>query len=340
MVTRLLLLLALAAFAAGQPGAIPGITSSADQNAIASTSSPAPAPSPVLAPAPGNSLCPDIQVGFDFKGGDLKPSDSSPATPLVTYNTTVVAASSPDECCAVCAANPDCAAWTLTPTTNCQNRLGSNFDGCCYLKNREGWQKVDAPDYASGVVRLPSPPAAPSPAPAPSPSPPPPAPVPSPPPPPRSPSPPPPSPPPPSPPSPSPEPVPAPAPAPVPAPAPAPETAPSPSPKPSRSCDPATFVLNTDFSGGDIRGVGVKNSNSRDTVVPAESAADCCAQCADFSGCGAWTMYDGTVNCGGRLGDAPEGTNCCYLKEASGWDPRFKAGVTSGSFGSPVDTLG
>eukprot|EP00887_Chlorella_sp_A99_P007064 scaffold2.g7064.t1 len=240
MVTRLLLLLALAAFAAGQPGAIPGITSSADQNAIASTSSPAPAPSPVLAPAPGNSLCPDIQVGFDFKGGDLKPSDSSPATPLVTYNTTVVAASSPDECCAVCAANPDCGAWTLTPTTNCQNRLGSNFDGCCYLKNREGWQKVDAPDYASGVPASPEP-ASPEPA--------------------------------------SPEPA-------------------FPEPR----------------AGGDIRGVGVKNSNSRDTVVPAESAADCCAQCADFSGCGAWTMYDGTVNCGGRLGDAPEGTNCCYLK--------------------------
>lgn len=102
------------------------------------------------------------------------------------------------------------------------------------------------------------------------------------------------------------------------------------------TCDEAAFIQNTDLYGGDI----VSSDSFRDTVVASTSPLDCCQQCQAYSGCYAWTMTLGTVNCGGRLGDEPDDVNCCYLKLASGWVETYRAGWVSGKFATSSGTAG
>jgi hypothetical protein len=48
----------------------------------------------------------------------------------------VVAAANPQECCNFCNAYLGCTAWTLSDPSDCQDRLGADNQGCCFLKVR------------------------------------------------------------------------------------------------------------------------------------------------------------------------------------------------------------
>lgn len=51
---------------------------------------------------------------------------------------TVVPTLSDADCCQACAATTGCHAWTMTPPSNCADRL-PNARGCCYLKVGARW---------------------------------------------------------------------------------------------------------------------------------------------------------------------------------------------------------
>jgi hypothetical protein len=100
------------------------------------TNAPAPAPEeePDVSLPPTGLSC-TLQPGIDFFGGDLVPNSWWSST-------------FPEDCCAMCQADPACYAWTFVPR-----------DKRCYPKGASGWRSQPNPATVSGVVmRDPNPP--------------------------------------------------------------------------------------------------------------------------------------------------------------------------------------
>lgn len=81
----------------------------------------------------------------DLAGGDILTADGSD---------TVVPTFSDADCCQSCASTPGCGAWTMTPPSNCEDALGRNIVGCCFLKYSSGWTQTEDPKgvKTSGVL--------------------------------------------------------------------------------------------------------------------------------------------------------------------------------------------
>ncbi|KAL4857926.1 Protein LOW PSII ACCUMULATION 1 [Chlorella vulgaris] len=82
-----------------------------------------------LAPQVSDAQCTGVQSDVDLYGGDLLPENADQG-----FVDTVVAAANPQECCNFCNAYVGCTAWTLSDPSDCQDRLGADNQGCCFLK--------------------------------------------------------------------------------------------------------------------------------------------------------------------------------------------------------------